>query len=202
MCSRTHRHSTAARVPLKPNSRSPLCPAASISSQQEKAQAPWMDFLSCALESHHALWSFLYHQTPSPCRTVHIPFPFPKPPPAPFIVVSYFPSPLGSQPVSDPLSLPMCPLTQLCPTPQTISFPRHPGPSMCAGHMLSSSCSNMTRNSTGSGPPVLKVRDLGGLDWLPPLLGVLGKTAANTASEAESSPQMLRVSLHPPLWSL
>lgn len=44
---------------------------------------------------------------------------------------------------------------------------------------------------------VLKVRNLGGLSWagLLALLGDLGNTVANTTSEAESSPQMLAVSL-------
>lgn len=50
----------------------------------------------------------------------------------------------------------------------------------------------VAQNSPGSCPPVLKVRNLGGLDWLLSLLRVLGKTAANTTSEAESSPQMLQ----------
>lgn len=69
----------------------------------------------------------------------------------------------------------------------TISSPRQPSPSMCGGHMFISSCSN----SRGPCPPILKDRDLGRLGWLLSLLGVLGKAAASTTSEAESSPRML-----------
>lgn len=55
----------------------------------------------------------------------------------------------------------------------------------------------VAQNNTGSCLLVLKVRNLGGLGWtgLLALLGDLGNTVANTFSEAESSPQMLAVSL-------
>lgn len=60
----------------------------------------------------------------------------------------------------------------------------------------------VAQNSPGSCPPVLKDRNLGRLDWLLSLLPVLGKAVASTMSEAESSPRMLYVSLHPRMWPL
>lgn len=121
--------------------------------------------------------------------------PSPNPQPAPFLVVSYFPSPLGSQSVG-PCPRPTCPLTRLRSTSQS-HFPDTPAPARVEDTCSSPAAPTVARSSTGSCPSVLKVRYLGGLDRLLPLLGALGKTAANTTSEAESRPRMLQVSLHP-----
>lgn len=152
-----------------------------------------MDFLSpCALEPHRALWSFLYHQTPSSCRTLQpLPSPFPKPP------TCTFPGGL-LLPISSvgPCPRPTCPLTRLRSTSQS-HFPDTRAPARVEDTCSSPAAPTVAPSSTGSCPSVLKVRYLGGLDRLLSLLGALGKTAANTTSETESRPRMLQVSLHP-----
>lgn len=121
--------------------------------------------------------------------------PFPKPPPAPFLVVSYFPSPGES-------------------TSQWAPVPAHASPHQTLSHMTNSHISQTLRSEhvwrTLVHLQLLKYgskqhrlwssRSKGQKSGWPGLAaspsGVLGKTAANTTSEAESSPQRLQVSLH------
>lgn len=144
----------------------------------------------CVLEPHHVLWSFLYHQTPSSCRTLHIP-PFPLPQ----TLTCTFPGGL-SLPISSGESTSQWTHPHV-PSPDSV--PHHnliaqtpPVQAHVEDTCSSPAAQTVAQNSPGSCPPVLKVRNLGGLDWLLSLLRVLGKTAANTTSEAESSPQMLQ----------